>query len=61
MTTNVKRNSDSRIDLFDAHGQLIGSISRPVEPEALGPGREKVYLARCPMARSERPSRNQAA
>ena len=36
----------SRIELLDADGRLIGTITRPVEPEALGPGREKVYLAR---------------
>lgn len=46
METTVKKTLESRIDLFDAHGRLIGSIERPVEAEILGPGREKVYLAR---------------
>lgn len=52
MEPTVKRISESRIELFDAHGRLIGTITRPVEPEAVGPGREKVYLAR----RADRPS-----
>ncbi len=43
---NVKRLSDNQIQLFDDHGTLIGVIRRPVEPEVLGPGREKVYLSR---------------
>ena len=46
MEPTVKRTSESRIDLFDAHGRLIGTIDRPSEAEILGPGREKVYLAR---------------
>jgi len=46
MEPKVTRKSDSRIDLFDANGGLIGTITRPVEAEILGPGREKVYLAR---------------
>lgn len=47
MEPTVTRTSDTRIELFDAHGRLIGSIVRPVERDApLGPGREKVYLAR---------------
>lgn len=46
MEPTVKRNSESRIELFDANGRLIGTITRPVEPEVVGPGREKVYLAR---------------
>lgn len=46
METTVKRTSEARIELFDANGRLIGTITRPVEPEVLGRGREKVYLAR---------------
>jgi hypothetical protein len=46
MEPTVKRTTESRIDLFDAHGRLIGTIVRPIESEILGPGREKVYLAR---------------
>ena len=42
----VKRTSTSHVELFDAEGRLIGSIERPLEDEILGPGREKVYLAR---------------
>jgi hypothetical protein len=61
MTTPVTRISDTRIEIFDADGQLIGTISRPLDTEALGPGREKVYLARRPQPRAGRPSRDQAA
>ena len=46
METIVKRISEARIELLDANGRLIGTITRPVEPEVVGPGREKVYLAR---------------
>jgi hypothetical protein len=53
MTDTVTRISESRIELFDRDGRLIGTISRPVESEVLGPGREKVYLAR----RQPRPTR----
>lgn len=35
-----------QIQLLDERGRVIGVITRPVEPEALGPGREKVYLSR---------------
>ncbi|HRN54297.1 MAG TPA: hypothetical protein PK788_12445 [Gemmatimonadaceae bacterium] len=61
MTTIVKRSSESRIELFDGNGRLIGTISRPIDAEVLGPGREKVYLARRPLPRSDRPSRDHAA
>ena len=61
MTTIVTRISNSRIELFDADGRLIGTISRPVDAEALGPGREKVYLARRSQPRAERSTRTQAA
>lgn len=57
MEPNVKRSSESRVDLFDINGKLIGSISRPVATEVLGPGREKVYLAR----RSSRPNTHSQA
>jgi hypothetical protein len=46
MDTNVKQIAESGIEVFDAHGRLIGTITRPVAPDVLGPGREKVYLAR---------------
>jgi hypothetical protein len=45
-TMTRKSDKNSRIELLDADGRLIGTITRPVETEALGPGREKVYLAR---------------
>lgn len=32
--------------VFDDAGRLIGAIRRPVEPNPIGPGREKVYLDR---------------
>ena len=35
-----------QIQLLDERGCVIGVITRPVDPEVLGPGREKVYLAR---------------
>jgi hypothetical protein len=41
----MTRISHNRIEIFDTDGKLVGVIVRPVEP-ALGPGREKVYLAR---------------
>ncbi len=47
MEPTVPRPSDEpQIQLLDERGRLIGVITRPVEPDALGPGREKVYLAR---------------
>ena len=46
MEPDVKRSPESRVDLFDTNGKLIGSISSPVATEVLAPGREKVYLAR---------------
>lgn len=61
MTPIVKRTSDSRLEVFDANGQLIGTISRPLDAEALGPGREKVYLARRPQDRVDRSTQHQAA
>jgi len=42
----VIRTTDSRMEVFDADGRLIGTITRPIEAVILGPGREKVYLAR---------------
>ncbi len=35
-----------QVQILDEQGRLVGVISRPVEAEVLGPGREKVYLAR---------------
>jgi hypothetical protein len=43
----MTRTAHNGIEIFDADGKLVGVIVRPVEPtSALGPGREKVYLAR---------------
>jgi hypothetical protein len=43
----MTRSTHNGIEIFDADGKLVGVIVRPVEPtSALGPGREKVYLAR---------------
>ena len=48
METTMTRisESNSRIEILDADGRLLGTITRPVDFEALGPGREKVYLAK---------------
>lgn len=46
MEPTVKRTSETRVDIFDANGRLIGTIVRPIGSEILGPGQEKVYLAR---------------
>ena len=46
MEPNVKRISQEQVQLTDEQGQVIGVISAPIEAEVLGPGREKVYLAR---------------
>ncbi len=47
MEPTVPRSSDKpQIQILDERGRVIGVITSPVEPEVLGPGREKVYLAR---------------
>jgi hypothetical protein len=47
MDPQVTRISDKQVQLYDEQGRLIGVITRPLVPaEAVGPGREKVYLAR---------------
>jgi hypothetical protein len=47
MEPNVKRNPEKQqVQILDEQGRVIGVISRPVEAEILGPGREKVYLSR---------------
>jgi hypothetical protein len=35
-----------QVQILDERGRLVGVIARPVAAEVLGPGREKVYLAR---------------
>ncbi len=47
MEPTVKRLIDKQqVQVLDEQGRVLGVISRPVESEILGPGREKVYLAR---------------
>jgi hypothetical protein len=49
MEPTVKRYPEKQqVQILDEHGRVIGIISRPVEAEILGPGREKVYLSRRP-------------
>jgi hypothetical protein len=53
---NVTYTTGASLCLFDEHGQLIGTVNRPVERDPLGPGRETVYMAKarevleCPVA-----------
>ncbi|HET8771720.1 MAG TPA: hypothetical protein VFM71_12120 [Gemmatimonadaceae bacterium] len=49
----MTRTADNQVQLFDEHGALIGTIVRPVTTEVLGPGAEKVYLARRPAGHTE--------
>lgn len=42
----MQRTPDNLVNLFDDKGNLIGTIVRPVTRDVLGPGAEKVYLAR---------------
>ncbi len=46
MEPRMTRTSDNQVQLFDEQGRLIGTIVRPVVAEVVGPGAEKVYLAR---------------
>ncbi len=47
MEPRMKRSPDKQqVQILDESGRVIGVISRPVEAEILGPGREKVYLSR---------------
>lgn len=56
MEPTMTRSADSRIELVDALGRVIGTIVRPLERQPLGPGREKVYLARRAPQREARSS-----
>jgi hypothetical protein len=56
MEPTMTRTADGQIQLYDDKGRLIGVITRPVVTDVLGPGREKVYLAR----RTERPTQHAA-
>lgn len=42
----MTRTDGGSLCLFDERGRLIGTIDRPSQREALGPGRATVYLAR---------------
>ena len=53
MEPTMTRTADNQVQLFDEHGALIGTIVRPVTAEVLGPGAEKVYLARRPAGHAE--------
>jgi hypothetical protein len=44
--TMMTQDTGGSLCLFDERGSFIGTIERPVAREALGPGRETVYLAR---------------
>jgi hypothetical protein len=44
--SHLTRTERGSLRLFDENGHLIGTIERPVEHDPLGPGHEKVYLAR---------------
>ncbi len=47
MEPTMKQNTERKqLHVLDDTGQVIGVISRPLETDALGPGREKVYLRR---------------
>jgi hypothetical protein len=49
MEPHVQHSNDpQQVQILDDEGRVIGVISKPVEAEILGPGREKVYLARRP-------------
>jgi hypothetical protein len=43
---------DPQVQILDEDGRTIGVITRPIELEVLGPGREKVYLSRRPTERT---------
>ena len=44
--TRPPRPDTPQVQILDEQGRLVGVIARPVATEVLGPGREKVYLAR---------------
>ena len=53
MEPTMTRTADNQVQVFDEHGALIGTIVRPVTAEVLGPGAEKVYLARRPTGKAQ--------
>lgn len=42
----MRTTAGSMLCLRDDHGTIIGWIPFPLRPDAVGPGRETVYLAR---------------
>jgi hypothetical protein len=46
MEPTMTRTTGEQVQLYDEQGRLLGTIVRPVTPQVLGPGAEKVYLAR---------------
>ncbi len=46
METAMPRPTHSRLEILDANGKVVGIIIGPIDAQGLGPGREKVYLAR---------------
>jgi hypothetical protein len=42
----MQKRQDGEVFVFDERGRLIGTISHPQSGEPIGPGREKVYLAK---------------
>jgi hypothetical protein len=38
--------SGGTVCLYDEAGRFVGTITRPVDRQPVGPGREKVFLAR---------------
>lgn len=51
----VINNPDATLAVLDDRGTMLGTIVRPTQLDPLGPGREKVYLAR-----RQRPERTAA-
>ena len=43
---NMIQTSGGSICLFDERGALIGTIDRPLRRDAIGPGRDTVYLSK---------------
>ena len=44
--TTMQETQADRVVVFDERGGQIGTIPHPESGEPIGPGREKVYLAR---------------
>jgi hypothetical protein len=44
--TTMEKRQDGEVYVFDERGRLIGTIPHPRSGEPVGPGRQKVYLAK---------------